>query len=101
MSVETTPGVAPVKFTLKDYKSDLHNDWCPGCIAPDSRVVMADGSSRRIAEVAAGDRVLGHDGEAHAVLAPTSHRHDDTLRPVESKGHGSLLMTRDTPIAVS
>jgi 2-oxoglutarate ferredoxin oxidoreductase subunit beta len=27
MSVE-----APVKkFTIKDYKSDLHNDWCPGC----------------------------------------------------------------------
>src|SRR5438477_465619 len=22
---------APVKLTLKDYKSDLHNDWCPGC----------------------------------------------------------------------
>ena len=21
----------PVKFTVKDYKSDLHNDWCPGC----------------------------------------------------------------------
>src|SRR5437868_13932591 len=30
MSVETKP-VAPVKFTIKDYKSDLHNDWCPGC----------------------------------------------------------------------
>ncbi|MSQ36769.1 MAG: 2-oxoacid:ferredoxin oxidoreductase subunit beta [Chloroflexi bacterium] len=27
MSVET----APVKHTLKDYKVDLHNDWCPGC----------------------------------------------------------------------
>jgi 2-oxoglutarate/2-oxoacid ferredoxin oxidoreductase subunit beta len=27
MSVE-----APVKkFTVKDYKSDLHNDWCPAC----------------------------------------------------------------------
>jgi len=27
MSVE-----APVKkFAIKDYKSDLHNDWCPGC----------------------------------------------------------------------
>src|SRR6266508_3892639 len=27
MSVE-----APVKkFAVKDYKSDLHNDWCPGC----------------------------------------------------------------------
>jgi 2-oxoglutarate ferredoxin oxidoreductase subunit beta len=22
---------APVKFTAKDFKSDLHNDWCPGC----------------------------------------------------------------------
>src|SRR5437879_13562332 len=22
---------APVKLTIKDYKSDLHNDWCPGC----------------------------------------------------------------------
>ena len=21
----------PVKLTIKDYKSDLHNDWCPGC----------------------------------------------------------------------
>src|SRR3981081_897806 len=30
MSVEVKPQV-PVKFTIKDYKSDLHNDWCPGC----------------------------------------------------------------------
>src|SRR5258705_4013573 len=22
---------APVKLTIKDYKSDLHNDWCVGC----------------------------------------------------------------------
>src|SRR6185503_19944944 len=20
-----------VKLTIKDYKSELHNDWCPGC----------------------------------------------------------------------
>jgi len=31
MSVEAKPAGAPVKFTIKDYKSDLHNDWCPGC----------------------------------------------------------------------
>src|SRR3979409_2517682 len=30
MSVDAKP-VMPVKFTIKDYKSDLHNDWCPGC----------------------------------------------------------------------
>ena len=22
---------APVKLTIKDYKSELHNDWCAGC----------------------------------------------------------------------
>jgi len=22
---------APTKLTIKDYKSELHNDWCPGC----------------------------------------------------------------------
>ncbi len=90
----------PVKFTIKDYKSDLHNDWCPGCVAPDTRIVMADGSSRAIAEVISGDRVLGHDGAPHSVLAVTSHRHNDTLRRVEVRGHGALLITRDHPMYV-
>src|SRR2546423_2964914 len=91
---------APVKFTLKDYKSDLHNDWCPGCVAPDSRVVMADGSSRPIADVVVGDRVLGHDGEPHAVLQATSHRHNDTMRSIEIRGHGKLVITRDHPMFI-
>jgi 2-oxoglutarate ferredoxin oxidoreductase subunit beta len=99
MSVDAK-SVAPVKFTIKDYKSDLHNDWCPGCIAPDSRIVMADGSSRRIADVAVGDRVLAHDGEPHAVLQATSHRHDDTMRRIEISGHGELLITRDHPMFI-
>jgi len=21
----------PIKYTAKDYKADIHNDWCPGC----------------------------------------------------------------------
>jgi 2-oxoglutarate ferredoxin oxidoreductase subunit beta len=100
VSVETKPAVAPVKFTLKDYKSDLHNDWCPGCVAPDSRIVMADGSSRPIADIVVGDRVRGHDGEAHSVLATTSHRHNDTMRRVEIGGHGSLVITRDHPMFI-
>src|SRR4029077_1598019 len=92
--------VAPVKFTIKDYKSDLHNDWCPGCVAPDSRIVMADGSSLRIADVVAGDRVLAHDGEPHTVLQATAHRHDDTLRRIEISGHGELVITRDHPMFI-
>src|SRR5712664_3560336 len=100
MSVEIKPAVAPVKFTIKDYKSDLHNDWCPGCIAPDTRVVMADRSSRRIEDIVAGDRVLGHDGEPHAVLAATSHRHNDTMRRIAISGHGDLVITRDHPMFI-
>jgi 2-oxoglutarate ferredoxin oxidoreductase subunit beta len=99
MSVDSKT-VAPVKFTIKDYKSDLHNDWCPGCIAPDSRIAMADGSSRRIADVAVGDRVLGHDGAPHAVLGATSHRHNDTMRRITLSGHGELTITRDHPMFI-
>ena len=99
MSVDAKT-VAPVKFTIKDYKSDLHNDWCPGCIAPDSRIVMGDGTSRRIADVVASDRVLGHDGEPHTVLHATSHRHNDTLRRIEIGGQGELVITRDHPMFV-
>ena len=100
MSVEAKPAGAPVKFTIKDYKSDLHNDWCPGCIAPDSRIVMADGASRRIGDVVAGERVLAHDGEAHTVLQATSHRHNDTMRRIEISGHGDLVITRDHPMFI-
>jgi len=96
MSVETKP-VAPVKFTIKDYKSDLHNDWCPGCVAPGSRVVM-DGASRPISEIAVGDRVLGHDGRLHRVTEVYSHRHNDTLRCVSVRGFGQLLITGDHPM---
>ena len=31
MSVDVGAKPAPVKVTMKDFKADLHNDWCPGC----------------------------------------------------------------------
>ena len=68
MSVDLK-SVAPVKFTIKDYKSDLHNDWCPGCIAADSRVVMSDGTSRPIADIVAGDRERV-DGALKVIVEP-------------------------------
>jgi 2-oxoglutarate ferredoxin oxidoreductase subunit beta len=61
---------------------------------------MADGSSRPIARIVAGDVVLGHDGAPHAVLVATSHRHVDTMRRVEIRGHGELTITPDHPMFV-
>ena len=37
---------APAKpLAIKDYKSDLHNDWCPGCLAPDTLIVTPEGKN--------------------------------------------------------
>jgi 2-oxoglutarate ferredoxin oxidoreductase subunit beta len=92
---------APAKpLTLKDYKSDLHNDWCPGCVTPDTRIVMGDGTSRPIADVKTGDSVLGHDGKAHRVSEVMSHSHPDTLVRLTVKCFGSVALTSDHPVYV-
>ena len=92
---------APVKLTIKDYKSELHNDWCAGCVAPDTRIVMEDSTSRPISEVRVGDRVLGHDGKGHVVTEVMSHLHQDTLHRVRVKCFGELFITSDHPMYVA
>ena len=88
MSVEAKP-VAPVKLTIKDYKSDLHNDWCPGCVAPSTRIVTRS-SSKPISDVAVGDLVLGHDGGYHKVTEVMSHHHPAPLRRLDVQGLGGV-----------
>ena len=97
MSVDT-PAV-PVKFALKDYKSDLHNDWCPGCVAPSTRIVTRAGS-KPIGDVAVGDKVLGHDGQYHAVTQVMSHWHPAPLHRLDVQGLGETLLTEDHPVYV-
>ena len=93
---------APAKaLTLKDYKSDLHNDWCPGCVTPATRIVMGDGITRPIAEVKVGDSVLGHDGKAHRVTEVMSHWHPDTLHRISVSGRGAVTLTADHPVYIT
>jgi 2-oxoglutarate/2-oxoacid ferredoxin oxidoreductase subunit beta len=91
---------APVKITLKDFKSDLHNDWCPGCVLPSTRIVTTNGV-RPISAIKVGDRVLGHDGAYHAVTKTMSHWHPDTLQRVTVSGGGALTLTADHPVYVA
>jgi 2-oxoglutarate ferredoxin oxidoreductase subunit beta len=98
MSVEAKP-VAPVKFTIKDYKSDLHNDWCPGCVAPSTRIVTKAGS-KLIADVVVGDLVLGHDGGYHKVSEVMSHHHPAPLHRLDVQGLGETFLTEDHPVYV-
>ncbi|MDE3101594.1 MAG: hypothetical protein KGJ98_05095 [Chloroflexota bacterium] len=88
------------KFTIKDYKSDVHNDWCPGCLAPDTLIAMADGTWKPIPDVAVGDRVVGHDGKPHRVTETMSHWHPDVMHRVTVKCFGSATLTPDHPMYV-
>lgn len=88
------------KLTVKDYKSDLHNDWCPGCLAPDTAIAMADGAWKPIRDVATDDQVVGHDGKPHRVTETMSHWHPDAMHRVTVKCFGSVTLTPDHPMYV-
>ncbi|MEO8632430.1 MAG: thiamine pyrophosphate-dependent enzyme [Chloroflexota bacterium] len=92
MSVNT-----PTKLTIKDYKSELHNDWCAGCVVPSTRIITPSGK-RPIAEIRVGDEVLGHDGQFHVVTEVMSHEHPATLHHVTVEGLGTVMLTSDHPI---
>src|SRR3989442_3183350 len=91
---------APIKLTLKDYKSELHNDWCPGCVRPDTRIVMGDGTSKAISEVKIVELVLGHDGQPHPVTEVMFHWHPGSMNRVRVKCFGELFLTSDHPMYV-
>ncbi|HET6701713.1 MAG TPA: thiamine pyrophosphate-dependent enzyme [Gemmatimonadaceae bacterium] len=88
---------APTKLTIKDYKSELHNDWCAGCIAPSTPIITPSGK-RPIAEIRVGDEVLGHDGQFHFVTEVMSHEHPAPLHHVTVEGLGTVMLTSDHPI---
>ena len=88
---------APVKLTIKDYKSELHNDWCAGCVVPSTRIITPSGK-RPIAEIRVGDEVLGHDGQFHRVTEVMSHKHPAPLHHVTIEGLGTVALTSDHPI---
>src|SRR5512132_850512 len=88
---------APVKLTIKDYKSELHNDWCPGCVAPDTRILTRAGSAP-IVDVKVGDDVLGHDGKHHRVTEVMSHWHEASMQQLSVTCLGELTLTADHPV---
>jgi 2-oxoglutarate ferredoxin oxidoreductase subunit beta len=90
---------APAKpLALKDYKSDLHNDWCPGCLGPDTLIVLGDGSRKQIRDIVVGEIVLGHDGKPHRVAEVMSHWHPDTVHRLSVRFLGAIVITADHPV---
>jgi hypothetical protein len=45
----------------QDYKTDVHNNWCPGCVLPGS-LIHTNPDVKPIESIKEGDRVLGGTG---------------------------------------
>ena len=81
---------------LADLKTEVHNDWCPGCLTGDT-LVVSNPSVKPILAVQPGDRVLTAAGEYKRVAARISHHHSGSLYHVKVKCFGELKATPEHP----
>lgn len=81
---------------LTDLKTEVHNDWCPGCVTGDT-LVMANPSAKTILDVRPGERVLTAAGEYRQVAARIDHLYSGHLYHVRVKCFGELKATPEHP----
>ncbi|MBM3911184.1 MAG: hypothetical protein FJ356_06005 [Thaumarchaeota archaeon] len=84
---------------LSDYKTDVHNDWCPGCVLPDT-TIHCNPSVKQIQQVTVGERVLGRDGLYHKVSEVITHIHRGKLFKLVTKCFGITYLTEEHPVLV-
>lgn len=84
---------------LSDYKSDFHNDWCPGCVLPDT-LIHCNPSTKQIQQVGVGERVLGSDGLFHKVHEIITHIHRGKLYKLVTKCFGTTYLTDEHPVLI-
>jgi intein/homing endonuclease len=84
---------------LADYKTEVHNDWCPGCVLPDT-TIHCNPSVKQIQQIAVGERVLGRDGKFHKVTEIISHIHRGRMFKFVTKCFGETYATAEHPILV-
>jgi 2-oxoglutarate ferredoxin oxidoreductase subunit beta len=88
-----------VALKLSDYKTDVHNDWCPGCVLPDT-TIHCNPSVKQIQQINVGDKVLGRDGKFHSVTEIISHIHRGRMYKFVTKCFGETFATAEHPILV-
>ncbi len=84
---------------LSDYKTEVHNDWCPGCVLPDT-LIHCNPSIKQIQQVSEGERVLGRDGFYHKVSEVMAHIHRGKLFKIVTKCFGTTLLTEEHPVLI-
>lgn len=84
---------------LSDYKTEVHNDWCPGCVLPDT-LIHCNPSVKQIQQINVGERVLGSDGLYHKVHEIISHIHRGKLYKLVTKCFGTTYLTDEHPVLI-
>ena len=84
---------------MSDYKTEVHNDWCPGCVLPDT-IIQCNPSVKQIQMVSVGERVLGGDGLYHKVTEVMTHIHRGKLFKIITKCFGTTLLTEEHPVLI-
>ena len=71
----------PFRWTINPYRGCSHA--CQYCMAGDTRILMADGRTRRMAELRAGDRIIGteRDGSCRRYVETEVLDHWSTVKP--------------------
>ncbi len=81
---------------LTNLKTEVHNDWCPGCVTGDT-LIVANPSVKPILEVQPGERVLTAAGEYKQVAAKIAHAYSGPLYHVRVKCFGEVKATPEHP----
>src|SRR5919201_6651244 len=84
---------------LADYKTEVHNDWCVGCVLPET-IIHCNPSVKQIQQIATGEKVLGRDGRFHKVTEIISHIHRGPMFRFVTKCFGETFATGEHPILV-
>ena len=84
----------------QDYKTDVHNNWCPGCVLPGS-LIHTNPDVKPIEAIKEGDRVLGWDGRYHRVTEVFSHRHQGMMYKIRAKCLGEVTLTPEHPVLIA
>lgn len=82
-----------------DYKTEVHNDWCPGCVLPDT-LLHCNPSIKQIQQVSEGERVLGRDGFYHKVTEVMAHIHRGKVFKIITKCFGATYLTDEHPVLI-
>lgn len=93
LAIAATP--AAVSIDWQDIGFSLQTAEAKSCFTPETQVLMADGSEKRICDIQVGDRVMSGEGRVNSVVAVERPRLDG--RKLHAFNGGDFFVTAEHP----